>query len=86
MSRENRQAVNALKNTVGWIDNYTPPLGYSLNSQVRTIQSSAINATMTNNNLPDLISRPPPAQIRVPQSDYISHISTSSSLAGSACR
>ena len=75
MSREDKQAINTLKNNAGWINNYTPPPGYSLNPQGLAIQNSVINATSTNN-IPPL--PPHPSDIQIPHPDTVSRISVNS--------
>ena len=79
MSRQNKQVINTLKNNAGWINNYTPPPGYSLNPQGFTIQNSVINATNTNNT-PSL--PPPPSDIQIHHPDTVSQISVNSGQVG----
>ena len=81
MSREDKQAINTLKNNEGWINNYTPPPGYSLNPQGLPIQNSVINATSTSN-IPPL--PPHPSDIQIPHPDTVSQISVNSGQAGGA--
>lgn len=79
MSRQNEQVINTLKKKPGWINNYTPPPGYSLNPQGFSIQNSVINATNTNNTLP---LQPPSSDIQIPHPDTVSQISVNFGQAG----